>query len=59
MCCPELRTKYKIYSRINSTQSPASLAGDVSEPRLMSQVRVDQRVSVIGVVEVLVIRLLM
>jgi hypothetical protein len=49
-----------MYSRIKSTNSPASGAGDVSEPRLMSQVganarsrvRVDQCVSAVRAVEV-------
>jgi hypothetical protein len=44
-----------MYSRINSIKLLASGAGNVSVPRLMSQiarVRVDQCVSVIRVVEV-------
>jgi hypothetical protein len=48
------------YSRINSTKSPASGTGTVSEPRLMyrvggsarSRVRVDQCVSAVRAVEV-------
>ena len=44
-----------IYSRINSTKSPASGAGNVSEHGLISQalrLRVDQRVSAVRAVEV-------
>jgi galactokinase/mevalonate kinase-like predicted kinase len=43
------------YTKINSTKSPASGAGNVSQPNLMSQVgtvRVDWRVSVVRAVEV-------
>jgi hypothetical protein len=44
-----------VSSRINSTKFPASDAGNVNEPRLMSQVvrvRVDQWVSAVRAVEV-------
>ena len=43
------------YTKINSKKSPASGAGNVSQPNLMSQVgtvRVDRRVSVFRAVEV-------
>jgi len=43
------------YTKINSTKSPASGAGNVSQPNLMSQVgkmRVNRRVSATRVVEV-------
>jgi len=43
------------YTKINSKKSPASGAGKVSQPNLMSQVgtvRVDRRVSVVRAVEV-------
>jgi len=43
------------YTKINSKKSPASGAGNVSQPNLMSQVetvRVDRRVSVVRAVEV-------
>jgi hypothetical protein len=51
---------YAMYGRINSTKSPASGAGTVGEPRLMSQVgrvrevvcALDQRVSAVRAVEV-------
>ena len=52
-CCTHKKIKYistylqqwlcreylYIYSRINSTKSPSSDPGNVSEPRLMSQIR--------------------
>ena len=43
------------YTKINSTKSPASGAGNVSHPNLMSQVgtvRMDRRVSDVRAVEV-------
>ena len=53
--CERTQVRYAMYSRINSAKCPASDAGNVSEPRLMSQVgreRVEQCVSAVRAWEV-------